>query len=378
MAPKPSRERDIEEDRDTVSVGGDDTDTTSMLNDREEDVDGPDNAEARREQEAEARRRADRREPTDREVDDDQDARLAYDDDEGDVGDAQERGGRRSRRNRAKRLRDEQNQQQIAGLTQRVVELQGHLEQMSRGQLSLAAGDIDSQIQTEHGRLPSIDAALARAVKEADDVTYAKAMSLRDEARDRIQQLGNEKYRLAVVARQGAQPAQAARPAVASAPDPMAVRYSQKFMDRHDWFDPEDSSDEDSLAVKEIDDDLAREGYLPGKKAYWLELERRVAKAGLGGNTNVNEREDDTQDRQQDRPPPRRTGGLPPRSGGTGGRQRSAGGRVSLTQPMQEALEAEGLLEVKGLTDDQLKLRRKYVKTWTEGLKAAESAGGRR
>lgn len=373
MAPRP-REREIEEDRsDDVVVVVDPKDKT-MLADADTDVedDGPDNAAARRQAEADAARRPPRAAAVADE--DEEDARLAYDDDEGEDRGV---GGRRARRNRARRERDTQSAQQIAALTGRVQELQTHLESMSRGQLSLAAGDIDGQIQTEQGRLQTIDAALAKAVKEGDDVTFARANQLRDEARDRIAQLGAERYRLAAVARQSPQPAATAqRPAAAAAPDPVAVRHSETFMSRHDWFNPDDPADEDSQIVRAIDDALANEGYRPNTPLYWRELERRVAARGLGKSGD-----DDVDDRDQDRderPAPRRNGGMPPRAGrGSGDRPAGGSRTLRLDDTMKEVLESEGLLEVKGLTEDQLKLRRKYVKSWDDGFKA-EAARARR
>ena len=381
MAPKPgARERDIEEDRedDVVDVV-DPNKTDSMLagDDDDEADDGPDNAIARK-QAAEEERRAKARATTedDADLDADEDARLAYDD-EGSGG--EERGGRRARRNRAKRLRDEQNQRQIEALTNTVAQQQAALDRISRGQLGLAAGDIDGQIQTLQGHLEQIDTAIEAAISAGDGAKHRQAMRLRDEARDRIQQLGAERYRLAAIAQQS-QPAaaQPARP-TATAPDPAAVRHSETFLRRHSWFDPDDPTHEDSQIVKAIDDALANEGYKPSTPLYWRELERRVAARGLGksGDDDV---EDDREDEVEERPLRRRTGGgIPPRARGSAGGERPRSRNTLTLDPlMKEALDAEGLLEVKGLTDDQLKLRRKYVKTWSEGLKAAAASPARR
>lgn len=364
MPPKPqAREREVEEDRDDILAT--ETPSNKSMLQEEEDADGPDNAEARREQ----------RRPAAREEDDE---RLAYDD----ADDAPEVGqGRRARRNRTARLRQQQQDAHIAKLTGHVVALQGQLEGMSRGQLSLAAGDIDGQISQQQGHLETIDAALAKAVKDGDDAMFARANRLRDEARDRLQGLQYERRRLEHAASQRPQQEQQQRQEQArggpAAPNPVAVRLSEKFMARHPWFDPEDASDEDSQIVKAIDDALANEGSNPGTKQHWIELERRVKARGLGGGDDV---EDDNESRDENRREwrPTRHGGLPPRGRRGAGGRGASGGDFKLTTFMRETLDAEGLAEEQGLTEDQVKLRRKYIKTWRDGFdRVAQSGSGR-
>lgn len=361
MAPKRERELerdDLEDDKDKI-VGDD----KSMLADDDDlEDDGPDNAEARRERRVETN---------------EDDDRLAYDDeDEDDVGAAG--GGRRARRNRARRLREQQSQQHIAQLTGVVTTLQSQLERMSHGQLSLAAGDIDGQIGQVQGHLSTIDAALAKAVKDGDDAAFAQANRLRDEARDRLSSLAYERRRLEVAAQQRPDPRQLQqRQQVQQGPNPVAVRLSEKFMSRHPWFDPDDPSDEDSQIVKAIDDALANEGSNPGTKQHWQELERRVKARGLGAGGDMDDEDDRDETTQRRSQPSRRgNGGLPPRAGrGSGGR--GAGrGDFTLTPFMRETLEAEGILETKGLTEDQLKYRKKLTSQWKEGFQKL-SAGGR-
>lgn len=370
-----TREREIEEDRDQKDA---EKDVKSLLDEKDDDDEVEDGKPT-----------IVREELRDREVEDDQDARLAYDVDEEGDGEhgAQERDSRRKRRNRARRAAQEQSNATIAALNERVQQLSGVVDQMSRGQVGFAASDLDQRIQSEQQRLEVIDNAMAKAIKDADDVTYKQALHLQREATGRLQQLGFAKQRL--IAETGGQQQrqnngmQQTRQG-AQAPDPRAVKFSERFMERHDWFDPTDPSDEDSMIVKAIDDALANEGYRPNTKMYWVELERRVKARGVGPNGNDDGGEDVDDDNQEDdrgsqrRAAPRGPGGLPPRSGRNGGRE--AGGRrtFALTPFMRETLDSEGLLDEKSLTKEQREYRTRLVKTWEKGTKEAASAGGRR
>jgi hypothetical protein len=303
--------------------------------------------------------------------DDEEDTRLAYDLEEQD--DPQRGASRRQRRNRSRRQQIEQRDRVIAELAGQVASLKGVVDQMGASQLHLAASDVEARISQEQQRLITIDNAIEQAATENDGKTLAKAIRLRDEARDRLMQLGAARQRLvergdAVADQpqnngmQGQTPRQGA-----AGPDPAAVRYSETFMERHPWFDI-NGRDEDSLMVRAIDDALASEGYRPNTAMYWRELERRVKARGLGGDAGeYGEGDDmDDSDTQERRPPPRRnTGGMPPRAGRTGSRPAGAN-NFKLTAEMTEALDAEGLLDEKNLNDDQKKLRRKYVTTWRD------------
>lgn len=373
----PKREREIEEDREDPK-DKDGTDP-SLLDDKDLDGedDGLDNAEARREREREAEERRRKDDAEDRE--DEDDARLAYSDDEDD--DYQpERLSRRKRRNRARKERQRHDEATITALTQELANLRGHVDQVSRGQLGLAATELDGQIAQLQRDLDIIEAAQARAVKEGNDEEFTKARRLEREAVQKLNGLGVQRERLLHFAKQ--QQPGGGQPQRQPAPDPQAKRYAERFMDRHDWFDPNDASDEDSNIVKSIDATLVNEGYDPGTKRFWVELERRAKARGLGDYGEDQEdgmdadRDDDRQERRERRPA--RRDALPPRSRGGSGRPSAGAGGFRLTPMMREALEAEGLDDEKNLSDDQRKYRSRLIKTWKDGVQSAERAGARR
>lgn len=373
------RERDIEGDREALAEKERDAALDKEIVDQlsNDDDEGEDNRIAREQQEADARRAAaksKRPEPSDDEIDDDQDAMLAYDLDEDENDPESTRGSsRRARRNRARKAAQEADRSQIVAMSEQINQLKGALDQMSKGQVGLAAGDLDGRIAREQQALNQIDDVLAEAATSQDKATYKQAMRLRDEAKDRLERLGYAKQRLVAEATDTRTQPQTQDAPQQRAPDPIAQRYASKFLERNDWFDPTDELDEDSAILKTIDDTLTREGYKHNTRMFWVELERRSKARGLGQD---NEGDDVDEHDERPTPKPRGPGGLPPRSArGAGTRQRSSG--FSLTQDMKEALDAEGLLDEKALTDDQKSYRRRLVTQWKDGMAKAAAAGKR-
>lgn len=364
---KPQREREIEEDRDDdILDDADKNKDTSMLgdDDLDEEDDGSDNAAARREQEREARRK---KAATDDE--DDEDETLGYDEEEEEESRPR---GRRARRNQARRARDQQQQQLITSLYQEVVQQRQAIEGMSRSQLGLAAGDIDGQIAQLQSQLAGLDEAHAKAVSDGRGEDATKAMRLSREAEARLQGLTYERRQLEAAARRQAAPQQRQEQQRQTA-DPRAVAHSNRFMDRYDWFDPNDPTDEDSNIVKALDAAVESDGFDPSTKRYWTELERRMKKRGLigGDGDDMDDDDDDRSERRERRRP--NSGGLPPRSRSNAGQGRRETG-FKLTPLMKEALEAEGLLDEKSLSDDQKKYRKRLVTKWRDGTEAARQA----
>lgn len=395
------REVEVEEDdldnkngNDSKKVGDFNDDGTLVKDaDLEPDEfdDGEDNAIARRQAEEDERRK---KRGGKAEVDDEEeevDTRAAYDDDDEDE---EPRGNsRRARRNRARREAREQSSAVIAKQEERIRQLEAGMQGMSFAQLELRVGDVDGQIAGMQGQLETIDAAMARAIAEQDQPRIRNALKLRDEANARLVVLGQERQRIEGVARQMAQPQQQQRPQQEQQRqqgqvdvDPVAERFSERFMDRHPWFDPLDNKDEDSQMVKAIDDTLVNEGYKPNTKRYWVELEHRVRARGLGekednmGYDRRDDRDDDDREERRDRrqSSSRSSGGLPRRSarGNGGGRDSSRDNSERTLPPLaKDTLDQLGLLDKAGLTKEQLAEREGYIKTWQKGLKAARAAG---
>lgn len=396
------RQRDVEvedddlETKDKKTAGGFNADGTLIKDaDLEPDEfdDGEDNAVARRQAEEDARRkkRGGRVEANDEEdLEDEVEARLAYDDDDGEDGPEARGSSRRARRNRAQRAARDRSGAVIAEQEARIKQLEAGLGQLNNAQLNIHANDLDGQIAGIQGQLKTIDRAFSAAIVEGDKATIARAMELRDEARDRLATLGGEKQRLVAFAQQQANGNKQPQPTERRAQqgqvdvDPVAERLSETFMERHPWFDPLDNKHEDSQMVKAIDDTLVNEGYKPNTRRYWVELERRVRSRGLGDGEGEDmsyrddDRDEDRREERRERRPQRSSGGLPPRSarGGGGSRDRSRDQSERSLPPLaRDTLDQLGLLEKAGLTKEQLAEREGYIKTWQKGLAEARKAG---
>lgn len=388
------REREVEDDDfdtdDKNKKAGDfnadgtlikDTDTDDTLTDTDDDFDdGADNKIAREQAARDAARRKARGGKIEEDdVENEIEARVAYDEDDDDEDYDAPRGSRRSRRNRARREARSQSEAVIAKQEARIRQLEGAVTDMGRAQLGLHAGDIDAQIAGIQGQLETIDGAVERAMTEQNGALMRKALHLRDEANGRLALLGAERRRLEAVAQQAPQKLQdqpALRQGVVDV-DPDAERYSRIFMKRHEWFDPKDNTDEESQMVKAIDDTLVNEGYNPRTKRYWVELEDRVRARGLGADVSSRDYRDEDDEPAPRRNTSRRTGGLPPRSrrGSGGTRTGSASGDRDLPPLAKETLDTLGLLDKAGLNEDQLKERQGYINTWRKGLKQARAEG---
>lgn len=365
MASKPGAQREVEIEQDD--------EFEDQVQDRKEAVVDEDDA-ARKSREAVFGKD----DAADDEFEREDDARLAYDEDAGEMRDKGERESRRQRRNRARREARRVDEQLIASQNERIQRLEAALTDMGRAQLGLHAGGIDAQIAEAQGHIQQIDDAYAQAVIDQDKGRMTRALRLRDEARERLMALGLERRRVEAAA--AVQSQAPVRPPERVEVDPQAARYSETFMDRHPWFDPNDNTDEDSQLVKAIDDTLVNEGYKPNTARYWRELERRVEARGLGKDRDdmrddygVDDEDYDDRrgrDRRSDRR--ERTGGLPPRSqrGGSGVKREKYDER-RLPPMARDTLDQLGLLDKAGLSEEQLKERQYYIDTWRKGLKNA-------
>lgn len=208
-------------------------------------------------------------EPDDEDEDDDTDARLGDSEDDSDEditsGSNKTRERRLKRRElqrRAKQRAEEEMallRQQLAQTQQRLATVEGHAlstnEQAIMAQLA--------QAQEEHRQAEFI---IAKATEAGNGDDVVAAMRIRDAAAARAQQLAQAQQHYAAARQQAAQPQV----------DPGVVNYAREWIAANSWYDP-NGRDEDSRITKQIDDQLAREGWDPRTRSYWEELTRRTA-----------------------------------------------------------------------------------------------------
>ena len=205
----------------------------------------------------------------DQDDDDDEDERtgVSEDDSEDEIVDKNKKvREQRTKRRQLQKQAKERSQRELEYLRQQNAAMEARLRAVEGNTLSQQAQTIDQQYQRALYEAQQAETIIARAVEagNGDDVTVA--LRLRDEAKERAQQLGYAKQQAEQSAQQAAQP-QA---------DPRVVDYAKQWLDANPWYNPQ-GRDEDSAVTKAIDNALAAEGWNPSSEEYWHELTRRVA-----------------------------------------------------------------------------------------------------
>jgi hypothetical protein len=302
-----------------------------------------------------------------------EDARLAYDDTDDEL---EERGGRgrRARRNRSRREATAGTLAEVTALQQQVERLTSVLDSMGQQQVGLTVRNIDQSIADATQALRMADAEIEKAISEGNGQRFREVNALRDEAQARLFQLSGAKNRIIEdVKRTGGRvvPQGGQMPAAASGLTPKAQEFTERFLSRFSYFDPE-GTDTDTLVMKAIDDSVAAEGYRPDTKMYWVELERRLAEKGYKPDPSGARREAQDDDDGFDPPPRREAREEPPpqrryrpTSGGHNNR-RGTGTAFTLDPQMKDYLESEGILDPTGLDDAQKARRTRLLNAWRE------------
>ena len=194
----------------------------------------------------------------------------------------------RTKRRQVQKAARERSQQEIAYLRQQNAELMQRMSAVEGNTLSQNAASVEQQMQQALAEARQAEAIMARAIEAGNGDDHTTALRLRDEARDRANQLAAYKQRVE----------EAAKQATAPRVDPRVQSYAQQWLAANEWYDPQ-GRDEDSAVTKAIDDRMVREGWNPASEEYWHELTRRVA-----GRMNVDTGEPAGSDRTPRRKAP--------------------------------------------------------------------------
>lgn len=181
---------------------------------------------------------------------------------------------RRKRREIQKRARDRA-KEELAFLRQQNAELARRMQAIEGNTLSQQAQTIEQRYQQAMYEAQQAELIMARAVEAGNGDDMAQALRIRDEAKERAQQLAYAKQQAEQYAQQAVQP-QA---------DPRVVDYAKQWLDANPWYNPQ-GRDEDSAITKAIDNALAAEGWNPASEEYWHELTRRVS-VRIGGDDDT-------------------------------------------------------------------------------------------
>lgn len=172
----------------------------------------------------------------------------------------------RAKRRQLQKQAKERSQRELALLREQNAELMRRMQAIEGNTLTQNAATLDARMNEALNEVKQAEMIIAKAVEAGNGEDVAVAMRLRDEAKQRADQLNFAKHRVEQVAQQAQQP-QA---------DPRVVDYARQWMDANDWYDP-NGRDEDSMITKAVDNALAAEGWNPATPDYWQELTRRVS-----------------------------------------------------------------------------------------------------
>lgn len=172
----------------------------------------------------------------------------------------------RAKRRQLQKQAKERSQRELALLREQNAELMRRMQAIEGNTISQQAQSIGQQYQQALYEAQQAETIIARAIEAGNGDDVSVALRLRDEAKERAQQLAYAKQQAEVYAYQAVQP-QA---------DPRVVDYAQQWLEANPWYNPQ-GRDEESAITKAIDNALAAEGWNPTSEEYWHELTRRVA-----------------------------------------------------------------------------------------------------
>lgn len=205
---------------------------------------------------------------------DDEDERLAESEDEDDSDPKDKRKTltpdekRAQRQNRKFRRKAaiENKERELAYLRAENEEFKRRLQTVEKRTSEYDNQAVDQRLNETLNEIQTVDRIIAKAIEQGAGEDVAKALAIRDQAKERARYLQ-------AVKEQAAKKPESEKPKV----DPRVASYAKEWMGENNWYDPK-GGDEESVIVQAIDKRLAQEGFNPATEDYWVELDNRVAK----------------------------------------------------------------------------------------------------
>ena len=196
----------------------------------------------------------------------------------------------------------ERDKTELNYLRQRNESLEKRMFQVEKSVVGNTISTIDDRIADTIAEVKAAERIMSQAIEAGNGDDAAKAMRIRDQAMQKVQQLQVHKHQQNQVAQNLHQQSQA--PAPQPGPDPEVASFAQDWVSKNSWYDP-NAGDEASKIVLAIDQSLVEAGYNPKTEAYWRELDKRVAKRlpDVKGGGNYDDHQDDDRRGQRRGPP---------------------------------------------------------------------------
>lgn len=279
---------------------------------------------------------------------DEEDKRLAAQDDAAAKDDA-EREALRERRRMEKAERKDRREQAIKRndiernfLLKRNEELERRLTAQEQNSIRNDLNNIDGRIAYLQNQASQAETVHAKAVTAGNGEDATQALRYRDQAINEARALAAQKQQLAQAAQQ-----------TGSAVAPPMMTFAKEFIDANSWYDPH-GNNEDSAIMIALDGQLAREGFDPNTQAFWDELESRGAKRLPDRFKQTTRRADHGEEQET-----RQSRGGPPVGSGREHAPASTRKEIYISPERKQAL-----IEA-GVWDDPV-LRNKFVKRYAE------------
>jgi hypothetical protein len=197
----------------------------------------------------------------------------------------------------------ERDKTELNFLRQRNEALEKRVFQVEKTTVANTISGIDARIADTIAEVKAAERIMAQAIEAGNGDDAAKAMRIRDQAMQKVQQLQVHKHQHTQAAENLHQQSQQVQ-TQAPGPDPEVASFAQEWISKNSWYDP-NTKDEASKIVLAIDQSLVEAGYNPKTEAYWRELDKRVAKRlpDIKGGGNYDDSQDDDRRGQRRGPP---------------------------------------------------------------------------
>ena len=245
------------------------------------------------------------------------------------------RARRRAKKEYIKQVNREKDERLVL-LSRENQEIKARLAEMERKTQVAELGRMEKAIQDEEARMNYAKVKMREATDNSDGQAFIRAQELYAETKDKLDKLKGYKSHFEQQAK-----------SKESGPDPVVQKQAERWMAKNDWYDPE-GTDPRSRMAKQIDAQLAKEGWNPATRDYWEELSSRLQEAESDAYTDSS---DET---------PRKRG---PRSVVTGSERETGGGASRHTFTL--TVDQVRAMKDAGFWDDP-KLKAKMIKRYAE------------
>jgi hypothetical protein len=198
----------------------------------------------------------------------------------------------------------ERDKTELNFLRQRNEALEKRMFNVEKSTVANTISGIDARIQDSIAEVKAAERIMAQATEAGNGEDVVKAMRIRDQAMQKVQQLQVHKHQQNQAAQQLHEQSQAPDNQQAAGPDPDVANFAKQWVDKNKWYKP-NGNDEASKIVLAIDQSLVEAGYNPKTEEYWQELDKRVARRlpEHKGGGNYDDSQDDDRRGQRRGPP---------------------------------------------------------------------------